>query len=101
DAIRDKLVLGENVSQAAHFLQSRSADAGLISLSLAMSLQLKNNGRYWLVPDHFHPPLRQAVVILTSSNQKEEARNFLDFLRSVQGRTILERHGFSVPGGNK
>src|SRR5262249_45341151 len=45
DAVRDKLVFGENVSQAAHFLQSRGADIGLISLSLAMSLQVKNNGR--------------------------------------------------------
>lgn len=101
DAVRDKLVFGENISQAAHFVQSRNADVGLIAFSLALSLQVKTGGRYWLVPSHFHPPLRQAVVILRSSTQKDEAQHFLEFLRSAQGRTIMERHGFSVPGATK
>src|SRR5262249_28088723 len=95
DAVRSKLVYGENSSQAAQFVQSRNADAGLIPLSLALSLQVKNGGKYWLVPADFHPPLRQAVVVLKSSTQKEDAKRFLDFVRSAQGRAIMERHGFT------
>jgi molybdate transport system substrate-binding protein len=97
DAVRDKLVFGENISQAAQFVQSHNADAGLIALSLALSMQVKNSGKYWLVPADFHPPLRQAVVILKSSVQEADAKQFLDFVRSEQGRAIMERYGFEVP----
>src|SRR5262249_17486467 len=31
--VKDKLVLGENIAQAAHFVQSNSADAGVLALS--------------------------------------------------------------------
>jgi molybdate transport system substrate-binding protein len=101
DAVRAKLVFGENISQAAQFVQSRNADAGLIAFSLALSLQMKNSGKYWLVPAEFHPPLRQAAVILKSSKQKEDGKSFLDFVRSEKGRAIMERYGFSIPGARK
>jgi molybdate transport system substrate-binding protein len=101
DAVRDKLVLGENISQAAQFVQSRNADAGLIALSIALSLKLKNSGKYWIVPADFHPALRQAAVILKSSARKEDGKAFLDFMRSEKGRAIMERYGFSVPGAKK
>jgi molybdate transport system substrate-binding protein len=97
EAVREKLVLGENISQAAQFVQSRNADVGLIALSTAVSLQVKNSGKYWLVPADYHSPLRQAAVILKSSVQKEDAKRFLDFVRSEQGRAIMERYGFKVP----
>jgi molybdate transport system substrate-binding protein len=101
DAVRDKLVFGENTSQAAQFVQSGNADAGLIALSLALSMQLKQTGKYWQVPADYHPPLRQAVVILRSSTQMAEAAKFLDFVRSPQGRAIMEHYGFTLPDQKK
>jgi molybdate transport system substrate-binding protein len=97
DAVKDKLVLGENISQAAQFVQSGNADAALIALSLALSMQMKQAGKYWLVPADYHPPLRQAAVILQASKQKAEAAKFLDFVRSKQGRAIMEHYGFTLP----
>lgn len=97
DAVKDKIVFGENISQAAQFVQSGNADAGLIALSLALSMQMKQAGKYWLVPIDYHPPLRQAAVILRSSTQKAEAAKFLQFVRSPQGRAIMDHYGFTLP----
>src|SRR5271165_6458670 len=47
EKLASKLVFGENISQAAKFVQSGNAQAGLIALSLAMSPAMKEAGRYW------------------------------------------------------
>src|SRR6266576_3576436 len=52
-------VLGENVSQAAQFVQSRAADMGIIALSLAVSAPMREKGRYWVVPADLYPLLEQ------------------------------------------
>jgi molybdate transport system substrate-binding protein len=101
DSLKDKLVFGENISQAAQFVQSGNADVGFIALSLALSMQMKQAGKYWLVPADYHPPLRQAAVIVRSSRQKVEATKFLDFVRSAQGRAIMEHYGFTLPDQSK
>ena len=98
DAVKDKIVFGENISQTAQFASSGNADVGLIALSLARSPQMQEAGTYWLVPKEFHPPLRQAAVITHESQLKLEAKAFLDFLKSKQGQAIMEEFGFRVPG---
>ena len=45
DALKPKLVFGENISQAAQFVQSGGADAGIIALSLAMGDSMRASGR--------------------------------------------------------
>lgn len=92
-----RLVLGENVSQAAQFVESGSAQAGLIALSHALSPSLKGKGRYWIVPADAHPPLNQAAVILARSSRKQEAANFLAFLKKSQAIEVLRRYGFAIP----
>jgi molybdate transport system substrate-binding protein len=92
-----RLVLGENVSQAAQFVESGSAQAGLIALSHALSPSLKGKGRYWIVPADAHPPLNQAAVILARSSRKQEAANFLAFLKTPQAIEVLRRYGFAIP----
>jgi molybdate transport system substrate-binding protein len=96
DKLKAKIVFGENISQTAQFVQSGNADVGLVALSLALSPQMKDAGKYWTVPDDFHPPLRQAAVILKSARNKSGAQAFLNFLKSSEGRAIMERFGFKV-----
>ena len=45
ERVREKFVLGENISQTAQFAQTGSADVGVIALSLALSPTLKSSGR--------------------------------------------------------
>ena len=97
EQVGPRLVLGENVSQAAQFVESGSAQAGLIALSHALSASLNGKGRYWLVPADAYPPLNQAAVILARSSRKQEAANFLAFLKTRRALAVLKRYGFAMP----
>ncbi|MDE3242318.1 MAG: molybdate ABC transporter substrate-binding protein [Nitrospirota bacterium] len=97
DRVKDKLVLGENISQAAQFVESGAADIGIIALSLALAPAMKEAGQYWEVPADAHPPLEQGTVILTSAKNPPAAKAFLDFLKGPQGREIMQRYGFVSP----
>jgi molybdate transport system substrate-binding protein len=97
DQVKDKLVLGENISQAAQFIESGACDIGIIALSLAVTPAMKSKGTYWEIPVGAHLPLEQAVVILKSSKQRESAEQFLAFVKGERGREIMQRHGFTQP----
>ena len=100
DRISDKLVLGENVSQTATFVVSGAADAGIIALSLALSPNMKDKGRYVEIPANDYPPIAQACVILKSSPNKVAARDFLAFLKTAPIAELLRSYGFAVPNGS-
>jgi molybdate transport system substrate-binding protein len=97
DKVKDKLVLGENVSQTAQFVQSGNADVGILALSLALAPAMKVSGRYVEIPATDYPPLIQAGVILKSSRNKELAKQFLKFLKEPETVALMERYGFSMP----
>ena len=97
DKIASKLVLGENISQAAQFVQSGNAQAGLIALSLALSPAMKNAGRYWELPADAYPEMQQVAAIVTASKHKPAAQAFLNYVLSPEGRAILRQYGFGTP----
>src|ERR1700690_2310303 len=97
DQVSSRLVLGENISQAAQFVESGNAQAGLIALSHALAPAMKDKGRYWGIPLDAYPPLNQAAGVLSRSQQQDAARKFLDFLRSAEGASLLTSYGFSLP----
>jgi molybdate transport system substrate-binding protein len=96
EQVKDKLVYGENISQAAEFVQSGNAQVGIVALSLAISPAMKN-GNKWQIPADSYPPITQTAVILRASKNKDVARRFLDCVSGPQGREILQRSGFTVP----
>src|SRR5438874_5409872 len=57
DRVKDKMVLGENISQAAQFIESGACDIGIVALSLALAPSMKAAGKYWEIPMEAHPPL--------------------------------------------
>ena len=97
DQVKEKLILGENISQAAQFIESGACDIGIIALSLAIAPAMKSKGTYWEVPAETHPPLEQGAVILKSSKQQESAKQFLAFIKGERGQEIMKRYGFTVP----
>jgi len=90
------LVLGENVSQAAQFAASGSAQGGIFALSLAMSSAFKDAGTYVVVPEKLHQPLRQKMVVLKRGGA--EAQAFYDYLQQPAARAVFKRYGFVLPG---
>jgi len=97
DAVKDRLVLGENIAQTAQFVQSGNADAGIIALSLALAPALAREGRYFEVPLESYPRLEQGGVILARASAPEAARRLRDFILSADGRATLKRYGFFLP----
>jgi len=98
DKVKDKLVLGENISQTAQYIESGASDTGIIALSLALAPSMKSSGTYWEIPADAHPPLEQGAVILKRSTNQDGAQKFLEFMRGPQGQEIMRRYGFMLPG---
>jgi molybdate transport system substrate-binding protein len=98
DAVKDKLVLGENVAQTAQFAQSGAADVGLIALSLALAPAMKEQGRYGEIPASAYPRMDQGGVILKKAQDPALARQFRDALIDARSRPLFERYGFGAPG---
>ena len=96
DPVKSKLVMGENISQAASFVLSGSADAGIIALSLALAPNMKDKGRYVEVPASEYPPLEQGCVVLKSSQKKEAAREFVEYVKTPAAAESLRNYGFGV-----
>jgi len=95
EAVKPRLVLGENIGQTAQFVQSGAADIGILALSLAKAPALAS-GRMWEVPQDAHPPLDQGGVVLNHARDRAAALAFRDFMRSPEGVAILRRYGFMV-----
>ena len=95
-AIEPRLVLGENVSQAAQFAVSGSTQAGIFALSLALAPNFLDAGSYVPIPEALHHPLRQRMVLTRKAGGT--ARAFYAFAQGPAARAIFKRYGFLLPG---
>jgi molybdate transport system substrate-binding protein len=96
EAIENRLVLGENVSQAAQFATSGSAQGGIIAYSLALSPKVSALGTFELIPAEWHDPLRQRMVLLKAAGSAAE--RFFGFMQERAARAIMRKYGFVLPG---
>ena len=96
DAIKGRLVLGENVSQAAQFATSANAQGGIIAYSLALAPQVAALGEFELIAEDWHSPLRQRMVLLKDAGPVAE--RFYAYVQAPAARAIFRRYGFVLPG---
>jgi len=101
EKVRDKLVMGENISQTAQFALSGDADAGILALSLTLAPAMAGKGRSFEIPPSSYPPIDQACVILKSSQKKQVARQFLDYLQQPEIVALMHRYGFVAPESSR
>jgi molybdate transport system substrate-binding protein len=97
EAVKDRLVLGENISQAAEFVESGNADAGILALSLVLSPTMKDKGRTWNIPENLYTPIQQGVVAVRAAANPQAARQFLEYIKMPSTAALLERYGFTLP----
>ncbi len=95
--VKPKLVLGDNVAQAATFIDSGAAQAGLIAHSLVLSSALAGKGAWTLIPQEWHAPLEQALVITRRAADNPLAVAFVRHLEAPPTRELLRRYGFALP----
>ena len=97
DAVQTRLVIGENISQTAQFVETGNADAGFVALSLVLSPRLASVGKWQEIPAGDYAPLEQAAVLTKAGANSALARAYLDFLRSPEARAIFDQYGFRLP----
>jgi molybdate transport system substrate-binding protein len=94
DRVKDRLVLGENISQTAQYAATGAADIGIIALSLARSPAMqREGGKFWLIPAGSHKPLQQGYILLQHAKNNETAKQFDDFLSTAKAVSILNYFG--------
>ncbi len=98
DAVQSKLAYGENIAQTLQYVQMRSAEIGIVALSLALAPNVRAAGRYWEIPQDAYPRLTQGGIILKTTRHPAAAGAFRSFLLGADGQSILKSFGFSPPG---
>ncbi len=94
EAIQSKLVLGDNVRQALQYAESGNVDTALVALSLS----IQSHGRWTLVPEDLHRPMDQALAVVRGTKLERQARQFASFVSGPEGRPIMRKYGFVLPG---
>lgn len=95
DALQGKLVLGENVAQAAQFATSGNAQGGIIAYSLALAPSVAKRAEFALIPEDWHRPLLQRMVLLKGAGATSQA--FYRYLQEPTARSIMRQYGFGLP----
>ena len=95
DTLKPRLVTAENIAQAAQFVDSANADAGLISLTSALTPRLSADGSYFIIPRDLYPPIEQGAVIVSNTKQRDAAHKLLDFLLSPAVQAELAKSGLT------
>jgi molybdate transport system substrate-binding protein len=90
-AVRTKIVYGENVRQTLELFNSGNADAVITSDSLLQGKDAQ------LIPADWHKPILQKAGAVAGSKNAEAARKFLEFLRGPDGQAVFGRFGFGKP----
>jgi molybdate transport system substrate-binding protein len=98
EKVTGELVLGENVSQAAQFVESGNAQAGFVALAHVMAPSMQGKGKYWMVPAEAYPPLDQGAILISRSLHRQDAAAFLEYVKTAEVAALLRRYGFSLPG---
>jgi len=95
EPVRPFLVFGESVVQAAQFATTGGAAGGLVAYSLVLAPSMSGRGRYAVLPESLHPPLRQRMVLMKTASAG--VQRFYEYLQQPAAREVLARHGFAAP----
>jgi molybdate transport system substrate-binding protein len=93
DRVRPKLVYGDNIRQTLQYAETGNVEVAIVSLSLSAH----SRGRWTLIPEELHKPIDQGLGILKTTKNEPAARAFVTFLNGPQGRTIMQKYGFTLP----
>lgn len=90
EAVKDRIVSGENIGQAQTMVASGAADLGFV----AASGLAEAGGSQWEVPGDLHAPIRQDAVLLKHGEENAAAKAFLDYLTSEPGKAVIASYGY-------
>ena len=93
DAVKPKLVFGDNIRQTLQYAETGNVDVAIVALSLSQ----ESTGRWTLIPEQLHQPINQALAVIKTAHNQATAREFASFVSGPKGREILQKYGFAFP----
>ncbi|SDC12861.1 molybdate transport system substrate-binding protein [Desulfurella multipotens] len=84
---------GKDALQVLQFAQTKSVSMAFLPLSLVIN---EKSGNYCIVDKKLYLPINQAMVILKSSKNKNDAFKYLEFMKSNKVKEILKTYGFEA-----
>lgn len=96
EKLQGRLVMGESITQAHQFVATGNAEIGFIALSQIKKESERIEGSYWLVPPSLYSTLQQDVVLLMKGKESAAAKQFLEFLKSDEGKLIIQKSGYDL-----
>ncbi|NBW00663.1 MAG: molybdate ABC transporter substrate-binding protein [Betaproteobacteria bacterium] len=96
-AIRPKIVEATNITQAHQFVASGNAAIGFVALAQVAEGGAIKEGSGWIVPESFHSPIQQDLILLARSKEHPAARQLIEFLRSDAAKSVIRSYGYTVP----
>ena len=97
EAIKPKLVTGENIAQSLQFVATGNASAGFVAKSMLQQGTKINTACEWQVPAEMHEPIKQKMLVLASASNKPAASVFWQYMQSDDAKAIIKNSGYDVP----
>ena len=96
DALKPKIVIGENIAQTAQFAFTGNAELAFIALSLAIAPDMAEKGNHFIIPENRYSPIEQSCVLIKTAVIHTEASKFKQFILSASTKGIWEKYGYSI-----
>lgn len=90
EKVKDKIIYGQNVTQVKQYAETGNVDVAFAALAIIKDSQ----GVIIEVEENLHQPLDNSIAIIKDSKSKEAAQEFIDFVLSDEGKTILKKYGY-------
>lgn len=96
DAVKGKLVEGQNITQAYQFVSTGNAELGFVALSQIYKDGQVTRGSAWIVPGSMHDPIKQDAVILNKGKDSAAARALVDYLKGPKAAAVIKSYGYEL-----
>ncbi len=95
-ATQDKIVTGQNITQAYQFVSTGNAELGFVALSQIYKDGKVTSGSAWLVPADLHDPIKQDAVILTKGKDNAAAKALMEYLKGPKAAAVIKSYGYEL-----
>ncbi len=96
EATKDKLVEGQNITQAYQFVSTGNAELGFVALSQIYKDGKVQSGSAWIVPAQLHEPIRQDAVILDKGKDNPAAKALVEYLKGPKAAEVIKSYGYEI-----
>lgn len=96
EALRPRLVQGDNIGQTYQFVATENAQLGFVALSQVQTAGRIAQGSAWIVPASLHQPIKQDAVLLRAGQGNPAASALLAFLKGEKARAVIRSFGYEI-----